>query len=384
MIKRLKEEILKEDKYDDDFNAGYKAAIEAIKKLKEKEEQSNTNGSDWNDLDSIEDSSFGDAEDIEREIRAAKEQIDDIEKEQGKSEEGEKSSDEDELDDALNKQEQETLNKIKNGETPTEEEIDGLKKKLDKIKKSLGRAQKKVKDEETHKEIEDVKIRAKKIDDFFSDPENFKNIEKENAIKKYQEADKKRADLEKSYYKKYAGQLFLNSLDKLIRSQIARIRERTWRRPDKNVVVGSDVLRKGRASVQSRNIPLISIYYDRSGSWNDPEKTAVGDQAIAMLRTRYERKGLIKLELRYFADEVGSNPDNIGGGTTATQKILDDIVERKSTNVIIMTDSDMETAGNFTKAVEVPGGVYFLFKGGRCERIMKYLRGKMLTEAYDL
>ena len=131
-------------------------------------------------------------------------------------------------------------------------------------------------------------------------------------------------------------------------------------------------------------MPLLAVYFDRSGSWNE-EKIKVGQQAIASLN-KYVKRGQLKIKVYYFSDEVTSDPNDpeLNKSTEATQKILDHIEKIKANNVIIMTDSDMDGQGEFYRKVTVPGAVWFLFKGGRCYKIMEYLHGKKLNKVFDL
>lgn len=353
--------ILRED-YESEYNQGYQ---DAIKQLQQK---LNPNGRASNSDTTIDDiggtisSTIIDMEDAQREAEAIANQLDDEEDEELK----------DKVEDA--------------GEQASE-----LKNELEKKKNTRGGKGGK------HKEIDrdtidkEVQIRAQKIKDFLNDAQNKIEAQQDNvnAIRK-ERAEKQKRDYEK-WFKQRTDLRFLSSLDKLVKTQTARHRESTWRRPSKTVVPGSDVLRKGRRGVESKTIPLIAVFYDRSGSW-DAEKTAVGDKAISMLTQNYEKRGLIKLQLFFFADTVSSNlyDPNLGGGTSANQLILDKIAQIRATNVIIITDSDMDSTNSYSshpfigKVTKVPGGVYFLFKGGRCTKIMQYLKGETLTEAYDL
>lgn len=381
IIRKLYEDI------DADYEKGYQDAIKALKKKLNQDSPK----SEWDDLD-IERDQLDDIEDMQREVSNMQDSIEDEEENeesssnsrnqgQGTEEDEELKKDLKDLSDELDKQAQNAAD----GKELSDEEIKKLQDKLDSLSKKFNNSsfsKKTTKDDDTHtKNVDDREIRVQKIKDFLKDEKNAIDSRMEDAEAK--RADKK--ELQKKWYNQTTSLRFLTSLEKLIKTQVSRRREYTWKRPSKNIVPGSDVIRRGRASVENKNIPLIVVYYDRSASWNDPAKTAVGDKAISMLRREFERKGLIKLELLYFGNEVSSNPNDVGTGTTACQKILDDIARRKATNVIILTDSDMDRFPElFTRRVTVPGGVYFLFKGGVCNTIMQYLKGEQLTEAYNL
>lgn len=353
--------ILRED-YKSEYNQGYQDAIKQLQQKLNPNGKASSSNTTIDDIGGTISSAIIDMEDAQREAEAIADQLDDEENKELK----------DKVEDA--------------GEQASE-----LKKELEKKENTQGGRGGK------HREIDrdtidkDIQIRAQKIKDFLNDAQNKIDAQQDNisAIRKERE-EKQKKDYER-WFKQRTDLRFLSSLDKLVKTQTARHRESTWRRPSKNVVPGSDVLRKGRRGVESRTVPLVAVFYDRSGSW-DEEKTAVGDKAISMLTQNYEKKGLIKLQLFFFADKVSSNEHdpNLGRGTTANQLILDKIKEINATNVIIITDGDMDNTDNYSdtpfsgKVTEVPGGVYFLFKDGRCNKIMRLLRGKTLTEAYDL
>ena len=101
-----------------------------------------------------------------------------------------------------------------------------------------------------------------------------------------------------------------------------------------------------------------------------------------MLNDRYVRRGLIDLEIRYFADSVGSNPNEVGRGNGATQEILDDVVRQKVTNVILLTDNNIDNASAYTRPITVPGGVFYIFVESQSPAIVQAMRGKELTKVY--
>lgn len=177
---------------------------------------------------------------------------------------------------------------------------------------------------------------------------------------------------------------FLDSLQRFIRDELGYGREATWKRPSKRTVPGSDVLSKGRARNYNHKIPKLVVYFDQSGSWGE-EDVRIGMQAIATLQ-QYEARGQLKIEVYYFAEHVHSNPNEARaeGGTGVGQELLDHIEEVGADNVIIMTDSDLDQQGDFSRKVTVDGAVWFLFRNGRSERLMDYLSGAKLTRSYDI
>lgn len=227
----------------------------------------------------------------------------------------------------------------------------------------------------------DIQIKAERIKKAFEDVQLKDQIlkETETAVLKDQQlqADKKA----RRQFQQNTTARFLDSLDRVIKKQVARRKESSWKRRSRITTWGSTAILKGRALEDQRSIPKVAVYYDRSGSW-DASKTAIGDKAISMLKQNYERKGLIAIDLFYFADDVSGNPDSVGVGTTAGQKILDHIKQIKADNVIIMTDGDMNRLK--FEPMTVDGGVWYLFVGGVCNSIAKALKGKAGTFVYKL
>lgn len=225
--------------------------------------------------------------------------------------------------------------------------------------------------------------RLKKINDRLYDIENQQKAldETERAVFSSRQlvGDRKR----RLEYERNPSADFLKSLQLFIKDQVSDQRFSSWSRPDRRFS-GTNIIHKGKATKHDVPVPLLAVYFDRSGSWNE-EKIKVGQQAIASLN-KYVKRGQLKIKVYYFSDEVTSDPNDpeLNKSTEATQKILDHIEKIKANNVIIMTDSDMDGQGEFYRKVTVPGAVWFLFKGGRCYKIMEYLHGKKLNKVFDL
>lgn len=177
---------------------------------------------------------------------------------------------------------------------------------------------------------------------------------------------------------------FKRSIDRFMKNATKREKELTWRKPNKKYGPESGIIAKGRAYVENKNIPLLAVYFDQSGSWG-PDDVKIGQDAIASLNA-YVKRGLLKIKVYYFSDDVSGNAKEVeGGSTTATQKILDHIKAIHADNVVIMTDSDMDYQGEFTSTLKVKGGVWFLFRDGRvCNRLMDHLKGRMLNQAFNI
>lgn len=177
----------------------------------------------------------------------------------------------------------------------------------------------------------------------------------------------------------------VDSVVTFMRNETAYLRSPSWKRPSKKSTPGSNIISKGRARDYNTKVPLINVYFDHSASW-DESKIKEGQDVVNALN-RFERQGKIKIKTYYFGNHVTSDPHDynaLGGGTGATQEILDHIKATKADNVIIMTDSDMDYQGRWNRPITVDGGVWLIFKGGICQKVIDYLKGKKLTKKFIL
>lgn len=154
----------------------------------------------------------------------------------------------------------------------------------------------------------------------------------------------------------------------------------------------SPLLMPGRYNSKQKNVPILDIYFDQSGSWGvaDIKK---GEQCIEAL-TDYEKRGLLKINRFYFANNVHSNARDarMEGGTTAFPQILTNIQGTHATNVIIMSDGDLdrnlhwqvpdEIAANYQ--LQIPGCVWWLWQGDESPDATKYLFGRRGNFQYTL
>lgn len=171
---------------------------------------------------------------------------------------------------------------------------------------------------------------------------------------------------------------FKNSLYKAVARQVSRgtQSERTWMRPDKHNT-NPDIAKKGvRKNNLIKSIPSIDFYFDQSGSW-DKDDINTGNKAVALLQDM-ERQKKLNINIYYFSNELTTDPNDgcLGGGTRAWTKIIAKIKENGATNVVIMTDSDMEYQADNASGI-VPGYVWYLWKNGeRAASLPKNLVGK--------
>jgi hypothetical protein len=135
------------------------------------------------------------------------------------------------------------------------------------------------------------------------------------------------------------------------------------------------------------DVPAIDVYFDLSPSWED-EDLEIGRDAISCL-VEMEADGLIDLNIYYFANTIAENEDLVRGqrGTGAWPRILNQIKQDGATNVVVMTDSDMDSQPfknyhwvprDSYPTVRVSGGVWWLWRNGVAgTKIVKELQGDM-------
>ena len=127
------------------------------------------------------------------------------------------------------------------------------------------------------------------------------------------------------------------------------------------------------------------FYFDCSGSWTsyDLEK---GNEALGKI-AQLEKDGEIKINVFYFADYVyaDSHSPRRDSRTGAWNRIIENIVLTKATNVVIMTDRDMlrQCDDPPHKGYKVPGFVWYLWKDGvNAPNLPQLLQGRCGTMQY--
>lgn len=229
---------------------------------------------------------------------------------------------------------------------------------------------------DTPEEQKEIEERIKGIKKILGNLEDQQNALMESKAAILKEKAVKDSEVAKKYRDSPLTK-FTESLTKFIRDELARGRQDSWSHINKKYVY-SGLLRPGSTWQGKNKVPLINVYFDRSGSWTT-EKTEKGAQAIATLN-RYVTRGEIKLKLYYFNTRV-MDTDPGGHGGTDGQPIMDHIQQTKPNNVIILTDSDIS---DIRTDVSVPGAVWMLFYGGRSKNLMEHLHGKKLTKYFDI
>ena len=102
---------------------------------------------------------------------------------------------------------------------------------------------------------------------------------------------------------------------------------------------GSGILAPAIAKQSKFEVPLINVYFDRSGSFSGyPQKTLRAEQAISSLN-KYVKEGKLKIDLYYASTAVFKSrkeAEEKGGGMDA-DPVIEHIKQTKPTNVIILT-----------------------------------------------
>lgn len=171
---------------------------------------------------------------------------------------------------------------------------------------------------------------------------------------------------------------FRLSLNKFIYNEVEEEESDTYSRANMSYE-GSGIIMPGHG-YKDRNLPLINVYWDISGSfYYSPEKTKGVEQAITSLQ-KYAKAGKIKINVYYHGDEVTSKrPDGPTGNDGSA--ILKHIQATKPTNVIVISDSDINCYGPSTV---VPGAVWMLFYNDIAYQFISNLSGKKLTRVFGV
>lgn len=167
---------------------------------------------------------------------------------------------------------------------------------------------------------------------------------------------------------------FKLDLQRFIASQISYQRERTWDRPDPRYK-RRGYLVQGSATKKEENIPVINVYWDTSGSFSNPAKTAAARAAIDSIQ-QYVKKGLIDIKVYYHSDDVYDHP--VSGGNDG-DAVVRHIRATNPDNIIIITDGDL---GSTREKVKVPGAAWFLFYDYTSKGLIDNVSGRKQTKWY--
>lgn len=235
----------------------------------------------------------------------------------------------------------------------------------------------------TSDEERQAKVKEIKADLAKAETQNELSAEDVTQIRKETQAIRAREKEADKYKRRDAGsfkgfQDFLSSLYKAIALQVSNeeTRDDTWSAISRRNS-GAGVLRQGQKvnDLPNKKIPVIDFYFDTSTSWG-ADDIKVGMKAVSQLADM-EEKGQIKLNIFYFSDEVSTTP--IRGGTSGWNEIVKNVIATQATNVVVMTDSDMQHWWVGPKALSytVPGYVWYLWKNGlNAPRLPQDLKGR--------
>ena len=177
---------------------------------------------------------------------------------------------------------------------------------------------------------------------------------------------------------------FLNSLYRAIALQVhnEETQDSSWSAINRRYS-GTGILQPGKKiqELPNKKIPVIDFYFDQSGSWTDDD-IKVGEKAVQSLADM-EANGQIKINVYYFSDDVFADAASARsmGGTRGWNEIVKNVIATQATNVIIMTDDDMENWWRPQRSpalkYTVPGYVWYLWKDGEnAPRLPRDLKGR--------
>jgi hypothetical protein len=248
----------------------------------------------------------------------------------------------------------------------------------------------------TYSSDEDRQIRAQEIKADLASTDTQAELSAEDAAKiradhqAVQAREKESAKYQAKARGSFKGfQDFLNSLYKAIAMQVhtEETRDDTWSAINRRYS-DTGVLKQGQKiqELPNKRIPVIDFYFDQSGSWDDND-LKVGEKAVQCLAD-LKADGKINLNVYYFSNDVYENAADArrDGGTAGWNEIIKNIVSTQATNVIIMTDSDMEDWWKGDKALSytVPGYVWYLWRNGiNAPRLPRDLRGRGGTQQFS-
>lgn len=269
------------------------------------------------------------------------------------------------------------------GQSDTEKKLDDLADAAEGAGKQLDDIERKSGDEPIdsaaeQKAKEQLAKRVQEIKDAFEDAKQQANIEGESAAAKRKEKAASEVRNIERVRRSGINQFKLN-LNKFIANQVEEEEVDTYARENPAYADGEFIL-PGRISKEEKHIPIINVYWDVSGSFDDPAKTASARSAIGTLN-QYVRNGDIEIHTYYFADKVSDTRSGAGMGTSGGPVALH-IEQTKPDNVIIITDAD--TDQQYIPYTTVPGAVWMLFYDGRSDSMMKNIRGKKQNKYFDI
>lgn len=248
----------------------------------------------------------------------------------------------------------------------------------------------------TFKSEEERKIQAKEIKTDLESDDTKRELSAEDIaqIRAETQATKAREREVDQYRKKASNsfkgfQDFLTSLYRAIALQVQteEANDDSWSAINRRYS-GSGVLQPGKKlnELPNKKVPIIDFYFDQSSSWNSHD-IEIGKEAVQALAD-LEEKGQIKINIYYFSDDVFTDAASARamGGTSGWNAIVKNVITTQATNVVIMTDGDMEDwwVGDKALTYTVPGYVWYLWKRGiNAPRLPRDLKGRGGTQQFS-
>jgi len=245
-------------------------------------------------------------------------------------------------------------------------------------------------DEEEEESEEDKQARIDRINDPSEIEQDIEDIITDVDIRQGDitraKEDEKRAIAEKNKLLNFAD--FETDLFDAVRSQIgeAKTPDETYLKVNPTYA-DSDLLMPGMDYPDVKMKPIIYVYVDQSGSFDDND-IKVAEEAISTLWD-FERRGKIETRMFFFANHVFDNPRDARreGGTHAFPDILRHINDSDANNIIVLSDADFDGQTNWQTCgnVGVRGCVWWLWRyGNRSWKAPEHLRGELGNFQYKL
>lgn len=215
--------------------------------------------------------------------------------------------------------------------------------------------------------------------------------DKENKLVDLSPAEKQAYDKELNKYR--VNQIpknmndFVEDLYYAVSNQVDRFLKshETWSQPNRRYS-NTDIIKKGTTTSHEwgEGEPLIYMYLDCSGSF-DKDDIQKERALLGVLNDFVEQK-LVTIKLRYFAINIWDTYESARneGGTSAWDDMLEEIKKDQPLNVIVVTDSDMNSQARWGDTVSIPGCVWYLWKGYSSPEMPKHLTGDELTAEYKI
>jgi hypothetical protein len=250
----------------------------------------------------------------------------------------------------------------------------------------------------TYTTDEERELRAKEINDDITSADTQRELSAEDAAQIRAETQEVKArEKDKAQYKQRSAssfkgfQEFLNSLYRAIALQVQtnEINNDTWSAINRRYS-GTGVLKQGqrKEDLPDKKIPVIDFYFDCSASWTMHDIN-IGKKAVEALADM-EDKGQIKINIYYFSSDVFNDYQSARamGSTDGWNSIVKNVIKTQATNVIIMTDEDMdrwwEPMDQPPLSYTVPGYVWYLWRDGEnAPRLPRDLKGRGGTQQFS-